>query len=658
MKRLLALLTFLAVLTLAPLAGATTRYIAQTAGTFSGGSACNGQTAITLATFAGVTLSPGDITYICGTVTAASGVTGSAITIGQSGTSGSHIVLNFDTGGNLQAGAWNAGAIFIAGRQWLDINGGTNGIIQATSNGTSGSFTNTTDNGSCIATGNSSSISNVTIQNVNCQNIYQRTSTTDVFSSNNDCMQLLIATAVTVQNNTCNQMHWGIVVTYGPGSTNSTSIQVNNNTVSNMDHGVIYGDPNVGASTLTSSNCSSAIHDNLFSAMQTWDDSTGGNHYHHDAIHVWANQLTASYSGLCIYNNEFTGNPGDEVSGIFSLESSGTGNFIFNNIVNITSTTATCGDGAITHFTGTGSQGSGNTWVNNVVKVISGAACIIDYGIAESATEVLKNNIAFANETYVASQSPTSSIGTADFNSYQSPAGSNPFYGTCGGGVSFATWKSSCGFDTHGQLVTFTLNSDFTIPTSSALIGSATNLTSLGITALDTGAPQTFGDGGACGTGCLARPSTGAWDPGPYPFSSAGGSTTLTPSSENFGSFAVGSPSSPVTFTVTNNSTTTATSISPSVTGGNTADFAITNTGAGSCSAAGGSLATSASCTFTVVFTPGGAGARSTTLSVSYSGGDGASPITSALSGTGTSTTPHAVSGLGVKLMNGAKQIH
>ncbi|HEX4001534.1 MAG TPA: chitobiase/beta-hexosaminidase C-terminal domain-containing protein [Candidatus Acidoferrales bacterium] len=40
-----------------------------------------------------------------------------------------------------------------------------------------------------------------------------------------------------------------------------------------------------------------------------------------------------------------------------------------------------------------------------------------------------------------------------------------------------------------------------------------------------------------------------------------------------------------------------------------------------------------------MTFTPGASGSRSSTLSVSYSGGDGASPVTSALSGTGTSQT-------------------
>jgi hypothetical protein len=127
----------------------------------------------------------------------------------------------------------------------------------------------------------------------------------------------------------------------------------------------------------------------------------------------------------------------------------------------------------------------------------------------------------------------------------------------------------------------------------------------------------------------------------PHPLDSSSGSVSLSPSSENFGSVNVGSSSSsPFTFTLSNTSGTTATSITVPAngTGGNSGDFSTTNSGAGSCAAAGGTLINGSSCTFTVAFTPGAAGSRSTTLSVSYSGGDGASPQTSSLSGTGAST--------------------
>ena len=134
------------------------------------------------------------------------------------------------------------------------------------------------------------------------------------------------------------------------------------------------------------------------------------------------------------------------------------------------------------------------------------------------------------------------------------------------------------------------------------------------------------------------------------------GGVTLTPTSENFGSINVGSSSSPVTFTVTNNSTSTATSISPIVTGGNSGDFSVVNTGVGSCAAASGSLTVGSSCTFTVAFIPLVTGPLSTTLSVTYSGGDGDSPQTAALSGMGT---PGGVVGSrmsgGVQISTGVK---
>ena len=136
-------------------------------------------------------------------------------------------------------------------------------------------------------------------------------------------------------------------------------------------------------------------------------------------------------------------------------------------------------------------------------------------------------------------------------------------------------------------------------------------------------------------TPTLAKPG---YSPFTDPFPGTVPTVQLTPSSENFGTVNTGSSSSPITFTVANNSVATMNSISPTTTGGNSGDFTITNSGAGSCSAAGGTLTTTASCTFTVTFTPLATGSRSTALSVSYTGGDSASPQTAALSGTGNTT--------------------
>lgn len=139
---------------------------------------------------------------------------------------------------------------------------------------------------------------------------------------------------------------------------------------------------------------------------------------------------------------------------------------------------------------------------------------------------------------------------------------------------------------------------------------------------------------------------------------SPSGSVVLSPSSLNFGAVPIGSSSSPATFTLTNNSSSTATSITPATVGGSSGDFSITNLGTGSCNAAGGSLSVGSSCTFTVTFIPTAAGPRSTTLSVSYSGGDGNSPQTAALSGVGGSIAPIPIFAFGSILLQGSMLVN
>ena len=63
---------------------ASTIYVAQSAGTFSGGTACNGQTAESVSTFNGAGTAAGNTVYLCGVIT-------SQITVVLTGSSGSPI---------------------------------------------------------------------------------------------------------------------------------------------------------------------------------------------------------------------------------------------------------------------------------------------------------------------------------------------------------------------------------------------------------------------------------------------------------------------------------------------------------------------------------------------------------------------------------------
>jgi len=95
----------------------------------------------------------------------------------------------------------------------------------------------------------------------------------------------------------------------------------------------------------------------------------------------------------------------------------------------------------------------------------------------------------------------------------------------------------------------------------------------------------------------------------------------------NFASQSVGSTSSPLSATLTNNGNATLTFFSVQVTGSNASDFTLTNN-------CGSSLAGSAQCTLVFTFAPSAAGTR--TASVVFTDNAAGSPQSLGLTGTGT----------------------
>ena len=499
---------------------ATVRYIAQSAGTFSGGSACNGQTAITVATFDGLSLSPADTTYLCGTVSAPAG-SSNYITIGQSGSAGNPITLIFDTGAVLTATYWSGAAIEFSGQNYIVINGGTNGILQATANGIA--LANQVDAGIGVLC--STSCSNDIVENLTIQNIFVRTcvgaesTCTSSAGGNTFGIYMWGGANDRITGNTVHDVHWTIVMLYGSGASNSTFLRVDHNTVYNTDHGVIFGDQ-CSNSTATGSNCSNSVDNNDISGFVAWDQS--GDAFHHDGVHAWANNAPGSNYYVCIHDNYIHGAGGYFLNSFIFMESASQSSFIFNNILNLTANgnPGNCtGTGILGPATGSppGATGISLGVYNNTVQGYSTSFCE-DIGVQEQTSPTLKNNIAMTAAQYVYTASITSGM-TFDYNLYFNTP--NGFTGPCGGQVSFATWKASCGEDAHSQIANPNLSASFVPNSGSPAIGAGTNLTSLGITALDVGAPQTFGAGGSCGSGCLARSASGAWDVGAYPFISS-----------------------------------------------------------------------------------------------------------------------------------------
>jgi hypothetical protein len=114
---------------------------------------------------------------------------------------------------------------------------------------------------------------------------------------------------------------------------------------------------------------------------------------------------------------------------------------------------------------------------------------------------------------------------------------------------------------------------------------------------------------------------------------------SLTPSSYDFNSSVLGVPSSdsPQTFVLNNCTAAAITSVTPSVSGTNSADFPFALPGAGGC---GSTLAAGASCDITDTFTPSIVGAETASLNVSYGGSSFSGTTINAVSCNNTSANP------------------
>lgn len=107
----------------------------------------------------------GNTYHLCGTFTGAANST--MLTIPVSGSAGNILYVLFETGAVLTSPQWHAnGAIYITGKSYVTIDGGTNGLIENTDNGTSKTY-------HAYSAGILASGSYLTIKNLTINNIYQ-----------------------------------------------------------------------------------------------------------------------------------------------------------------------------------------------------------------------------------------------------------------------------------------------------------------------------------------------------------------------------------------------------------------------------------------------------------------------------------------------------
>ena len=454
-------------------------------------------------------IGPGTTVHLCGTFTGTANQ--QLLKFQGSGTSGNPITLHFESGTVLTAPYWaNTGAIAANGVSYITIDGGTNGVITNSANGTS--LANKMPSEAVNAVG----CNNCEIKNLNISNIYIHVANESEASCSGEIDQsevraiLFSGQNVLVHDNTINDVGFAIWDQFANGDTNH---QIYNNNIYDIDHAIIFA--GVGTSGVS---LGESIHDNHVHDFANWDTGVTANCFHHDGLHAYGSSSTPALT-LYFYNNLCDGNLGTNFNACMFMEGTGSGTpwtgnssgstyYAFNNVL-VTNNSHSAIQTAL---------GNGDTFVNNTVLCSDALAGDIAYGASASTANLFLNNAEQGCGYFVMWNSfGVSNISTSvDYNAYANAQGYNAFNYTDMSidTSSFTPWKSSCGCDSHAVYNSSSLDLSTTyVPNSgSPVITSAKNLTSMCTGNLTALCKDKAGN---------ARPTSGNWDAGAYQYNSS-----------------------------------------------------------------------------------------------------------------------------------------
>ena len=252
------LIGLLCVLIAMPLSAATI-YFAPAATGSGNGTNCSNAYAWTDATHgitgATASWSAGNTLFICaGTYncSAVGGVGNDGIIVGGSGSSGSAILVQGDTGGsvNFTCPAWD-NAMFCSGYNYIIWDGGQSGVIQDTANGSPVSYPNSLNSGGISMNG----CNHVETRNWTISNMYINVSGADqndygasvVYQLGSDYVTVhginstqaskgiyvsySTLSSATIYNNTADYSRWPIVVIHNNNGSTASNVNIYGNTV-------------------------------------------------------------------------------------------------------------------------------------------------------------------------------------------------------------------------------------------------------------------------------------------------------------------------------------------------------------------------------------------------------------------------------------------
>ena len=500
------------------LAGASDVYIAQSAPGSANGSNCSNayaasffNTTTNWGTGAGK-IGPGITVHVCGTITGTANTT--VLSFHGSGTSGNPITLLFELGAVVQApyfassvGGTTAGGISMgSGLSYLVVDGGTNGAVQNTANGSSLIY----QRASTGVVG--MNCSNCTVRNLTIANIYVNVSGDGKLGDNSVARALdITGSHWVVNNNTIHDCGWCLVEFYNNGD---TDYQIYGNQIYNFGHGWALATSIIGAATTNI-----AFHDNYVHDTSNWD--APGCPFHQDGLHVFG-VTGSSIAGFYFYNNYVWGNWGSCPTGMIYIEGGGlTNQYWWNNVFIVGLPAIENTNGWVGIFGSSGSEVV-SFYDNTIIgpNANNNGLCLkITGNGALTANNNLIHNC--GDPIYVDSSRPVA----VDYNFYGANNGGNAFVWNDSFKGSLTNWRAACACDTHSvQNSSPQLNLDGSPQSTSPAVGTGANLTSIAAGALASLSSDTTRGNTRVAT---ARPSNGSWASGAY--STPSGTTAPAP---------------------------------------------------------------------------------------------------------------------------------
>lgn len=451
-------------------------------------------------------IGPGDTAHLCGTIT-------SQLTILASGTSGNVITIFFETNAKMSSPAWPSdGAISASRKSYIVIDGGSNGIIENTANGTN--LANQVDSiGVWLETPNYT-----TVQNLAINNLYVRPIGTDPEAYGTGVKILNSGGNTTgygnnrVTNCSGHDMARFIHLSYYGDCRN---YEFDHLTAYNINWGGAAGAKNSGNDHLTNI----SVHDNYFHDFVNWDDTLSNNH-HHNGWFTWAVTPGSTVTTIRYYNNKIGPNYGDHATSGLFVQGHIDDVMAYNNIF-VANSNDNPMNGFIFFDPDASQSGTYRIYNNTVIGGGTGIAFNIrgSGSGGETKSAYVYNNIINNVNTGIAIYSNADVVLFADYNDYYPSPKLSTSVNSSGSFKTFAEWQA-LGYDANSVIINPQLDSNYKLTSSSPSSVSAggVNLSSIFTTDKDGN----------------TRPSTGSWSMGAYQYSQSGAKTPQPPTNLRF----------------------------------------------------------------------------------------------------------------------------